>query len=312
MTLQDWLGAIIMNQLIIKLTGEIQSSNFDEWKNDLIDQIQSTNTELTTDDDFVDATMHVKQFKAAEKSLKEAKQSAIDQAADIQNLFAAIDEISEEARQVRLLLERKIKARKLEIKEEIIRSGIEVVDKFIEQQSADFLQTENSGYLDRNRFASAVRGKAGIRGMQTAIDLLCDEIKLEISKKAAAVTDNGSAIDSLPGRYQLLFQDRNSLLALTKPELELTIDKRIALYNKENTRVEAQKAINDSKKSADFELNQDLNLHAESADMEEGKYMLIIDILSSKDTAVEIARSIRETYGDNASISSIRLTHNHD
>jgi hypothetical protein len=67
-----------MAQLIIKLTGEIQSSNFDEWKNDLIAQIQSTNTELTTDDDFVAATRHVKLFKAAEKSLKEAKQLSLN------------------------------------------------------------------------------------------------------------------------------------------------------------------------------------------------------------------------------------------
>jgi len=56
-----------MNQLIIKLTGTVNSSNFDEWKKDLISQIQATNIELSTDDDFVKAVNQVKSFKSAEK-----------------------------------------------------------------------------------------------------------------------------------------------------------------------------------------------------------------------------------------------------
>ena len=109
-----------MNQLFIKLTGTVNSSNFDEWKMELIAQIQAVNIELVTDNDFVIASEQVKSFKSAEKSLKEAKQSAIDQAVEIQQLFSAIDEISEEARQARLSLERQIKARKIEIKQNYI------------------------------------------------------------------------------------------------------------------------------------------------------------------------------------------------
>lgn len=95
-----------MNEIVIKLTGEIENTNFDEWKKDLITQIQSTKKELITDDDFVIASKQVKSFKLAEKSLVEAKQSAIEQASDIQKLFGAIDEISVEARDARLSLER--------------------------------------------------------------------------------------------------------------------------------------------------------------------------------------------------------------
>jgi hypothetical protein len=54
------------------LTGTIDSSNFDEWKTDLITQIQSINRDLVTDDDFVTATKQVKAFKTAEDTLKRA------------------------------------------------------------------------------------------------------------------------------------------------------------------------------------------------------------------------------------------------
>lgn len=73
--------------LTIELTGKIQKTNFDEWKKDLILQIKSTKTDLITDDDFFIATEEVKMFKIAEKSLKKAKQSAIEQVTDIQKLF---------------------------------------------------------------------------------------------------------------------------------------------------------------------------------------------------------------------------------
>ena len=120
-----------MKQLFIKLTGTVNSSNFDVWKKELITQIQSVNVELVTDNDFVTASKQVKSFKSAEKSLKQAKQSAISQAEEIQQLFTAIDEITEEARQARLSLERQIKARKLEIKQQYIQSGIDEIQSFI-------------------------------------------------------------------------------------------------------------------------------------------------------------------------------------
>jgi len=70
--------------------------------------------------------------------------------------------------------------RKREIKEGFIQSGIEVVCAFIDQQSADFQLIDHFSYLDHDRFESAIRGKAGIRGMQSALDGLCGRIKLEI------------------------------------------------------------------------------------------------------------------------------------
>ena len=36
-----------MNDLVIKLTGEVLSSNFEQWKDALVAQIRSTRTELS-------------------------------------------------------------------------------------------------------------------------------------------------------------------------------------------------------------------------------------------------------------------------
>ena len=108
-----------MSNLVIKLSGEIQNSNFPEWKNELIGQIQSINLELATDADFATAELNVKALRIAEKTLKDARESAFHQVHDIQELFNAIDQVIEQARQARLTLERQIKIRKSDVKEKI-------------------------------------------------------------------------------------------------------------------------------------------------------------------------------------------------
>ncbi len=302
-----------MTQITIQLSGEIQSSNFVEWKRDLIQQIQATNSQLVTDDDFVDAARHVKLFKTAENSLKQAKQSAINQAADIQKLFAAIDEVSTETRDARLVLERQIKARKQEIKEGLITSGIERIHEAIRQQNSDFQFISHTHFVDFRRFETVVKGKAGIRVIEVAIDNLCLDIQQEISLKAAEVNHNAQAINALSSQDQMLFQDRASLLALSKQELELTIDKRIALQNEENARVKAEKAISELTKIEEVELNSDSHLSPINSETPaKNHFKLVIDILSSKEDAIEIARSIKQKYADNAIVSAIKLSRDHD
>ena len=209
-----------MKQLFIKLTGTVNSSNFDVWKKELITQIQAVNVELVTDNDFITASKQVKSFKSAEKSLKQAKQSAINQAEEIQQLFSAIDEVTEEARQARLSLERQIKARKLEIKQQYIQSGIDEIQSFIDEQLVEFDKCDLSPFLNRSRFESAVSGKAGISGLETGIEQICTLIKIEISEKAVTIYNNKVKLDALPEAYKLLFQDWELLICLPEDELE--------------------------------------------------------------------------------------------
>jgi hypothetical protein len=227
-----------VNNLVIKLSGEIQSSNFHEWKNELIGQIQSTNLELTTDADFAAAELNVKTFRIAEKTLKNAKESAIHQAYDIQELFNAIDEVTEQARQVRLTLVRQIKKRKSDVKEEIALEGVNIMKIEITQQSDNFNLTDNSRFTDKSIFLSKTAGTRGVAGARKAVELLCYQMKDEISKKVLWVESNATTIDTIPLEHSALFQDRAYLIGLLPNDLNKTIDDRI------NTYITNQKIIN--------------------------------------------------------------------
>ncbi|WP_295580525.1 hypothetical protein [uncultured Lamprocystis sp.] len=92
----------IVDNLEIQISGRIQNSNFPVWKNALLNQIGLINLKLITDNDFAAATEDAKLLKRAEKTILEAKIRAIEQTEEIQRLFNALDEISEQARQARL------------------------------------------------------------------------------------------------------------------------------------------------------------------------------------------------------------------
>ncbi len=339
-----------MNQLFIKLTGTVNSSNFDIWKKQLIAQIQAVNVELITDDDFVIASKQARSFKAAEKSLKEAKQSAINQAEEIQQLFTAIDEITEEARQARLSLERQIKTRKLEIKQQYIQSGIEEIQRFIDNQIIDkqinaFKKCDLTPFLKRSRFESAVSGKAGIRGLEIGIEQICTQIKTEISEKAGKIQHNKIKLDALPEVYKILFQDAALLTCLPEDELEAEINKRTTRYDEEMARREAEESAREIENitienitienteaatevdASALELNQnDNNQHKNDQTPAENmtqdpdpdqrqqikKYQIIIDLLSTLDKAKRVAGIIKSEYGNDSSVQLIKLIHHRD
>jgi len=276
-----------MKQLFIKLTGTVNASNFDGWKKELIEQIQSVNVELVTDKDFVTASEQVKSFKSAEKSLKQAKQSAIDQAEEIQQLFTAIDEITEEARQARLSLERQIKARKLEIKQQYIQSGIDEIQSFIDEQVVEFNKCDLSPFFFFFLFESAVSGKAGISGLETGIDGICTLIKIEISEKAVTIYNNKVKLDALAEAYKLLFQDWELLICLPEDELASEIDKRTTRYNDEMARREAEESAGELQNSETVTEAETTaakeNETLQDKSQQKEKYRILIDLLSTLD-----------------------------
>lgn len=310
-----------MNELVIKLTGEIQSSNFDEWKTDLIKQIQSTRTELTTDDEFAAAVDHVKQFKKAEKALKAAKQSALEQAADIQALFAAIDEVAAEARAARLTLERQIKTRKQELKDAAISAGTDTIKTVLADQSDDFQLVDSREFLDIALLKAAVKGRTSLKSMEKAIKEVTDGIAVEIEKRAVEVSDNAALLDDIKTGHAAMFQDRSALLAMPTDTLKSTIDERIAAVEATaGESVEDTEATpdddapevtpDDSPEEPADELNLDFDMQGigdSDEALPEEEFQLNVSLKTTRPTAEAITAELRKQLGDNAAVVSIKL-----
>ena len=98
--------------LIVRLTGEVTESNLNEYRAFALARIESVNTELTTDQHFIDAEKMVKFFDSAEKELELVKAQALAQTKPINDLFRTIDVLKESMRAKRLMLDKLVKSRK--------------------------------------------------------------------------------------------------------------------------------------------------------------------------------------------------------
>jgi hypothetical protein len=289
-----------MTQLAIKVRGEVLSSNFDEWKLDLIAQIQAINTELTTEVQFSQAQTDIKNFKAAEQALKKAKESAINQASDIQRLFSAIDEVSGEVRQVRLSLERQIKQRKAEIREEFVEIGIANIEKYIELQGPEFQNTDHSDYLDRSIFIEALKYRSNISALHGAIDDACGRIKTQIDERVAMVKENALKLDSLPIAHQTLFQDRSELLALAASQLDDVIDKRIAVF-------EQQIRAPNNEQNVEPPVAEEADVGTSVENETKMTYALTIELLATPTEAEAFFGTLRSAYSSNSLVRTFHL-----
>ncbi|SVD39018.1 uncharacterized protein METZ01_LOCUS391872, partial [marine metagenome] len=193
-----------MNNIIIKLSGEIQSSNFNEWQEMFFDEIKSFKQALETDNDFLQAGENVKWCQSAEKALKSAKDSAIRQASDIEKLFGEIDKVISQARDTRLILQRQIKSRKLEIKDKVAIEGVVKMTELLALESDDFNLLDNSMFTNKENFLSAISGSRGIEGAKRAVDTLCLKFGNEISQRALEVKNKATIIDAQAFGYSAL------------------------------------------------------------------------------------------------------------
>ena len=239
-TLQD------PKSLAISIKGEIVSSNFPAFKEALREQIQALDVTLATDADFITAEDNSKALKAAEVALKEAKAEALEQAAEVQALFSAIDEISEEARQARLSLERQIKARKVELRNALIADGL----KAISYSKPDVFKCE---------IEDAAKGKKTIDSIRKAIaDLVAStNARLDIANDTICAFEEEHGNTMTPDWPTLLLKPQDLLeleLASRLERKKAEEEKRRILEEKSKAEEEARQA---RKEQAAAEIRQE-------------------------------------------------------
>ncbi len=186
-----------MTELTITLTGEVRESNFEEWKNGLAERIQAVDTTLSEDDDFTSAADSIRQFRDAELTLKNAKQAALQQAADINRLFDAVDAVTEETRQARLTLERKVRVRRQEIKQEAMQAHFDTnaatLDALSPAEQALFQDRASLLSLSFDELENTIAERIGVwQAAQSAANpshtLNCE---ITHSTESTTVTDGG-------------------------------------------------------------------------------------------------------------------------
>ena len=174
--------------LLIQVTGAVTASNLPEYKAHALEVFNGINRTLTTDQDFATAESTVKWCADVESRLAAAKEHALSQTATIDELFRTIDDISAEARRTRLELDKLVKARKEEIRGEIVAGGITALREHIAQLNAAM----PADYMPQvpADFAGAIKGKRTVESLRGAVNDELARAKIEASNIATRIHAN--------------------------------------------------------------------------------------------------------------------------
>ncbi len=206
--------------LLIDLVGDVKDSNLITYRHAVSSRIRSINTDLQTDQDFVDAQETVKFLKRAEDEVKAAKKAALAKTASIENLFNAVDELAEEMRVKRLELDKLVKQRKETIRIEIRGNAQAALRSHIDMINDTLMGVRLPEYMAD--FAGAMKGKRTISSLRDAVDTELAKAKIDISQMADEIRANLKTLNDLDqaGDYRFLFNDIKQIIS--KPNDDFT------------------------------------------------------------------------------------------
>ena len=314
-----------MNDLVIKLTGEIVNSNFDEFYETATAIVKDADKELITDTDFAEAKVIIKSCEKAEKIIESAKKEAIKQTVDFDKLFSRMDELSNVMRSTRLSLNKKVAEEEKTRKDQIIQGGINSTSAVI-QKSEGYDLVGKLFQINKDVFTLAIKGKRSLEKMQEAVDVGVTTETVRFDTLAKLAKENLSLIDTAEQDHIGLFPDKDSLLIKDSETVTALISSRIARKKAEETQRELDKtkAAERARKQAEDAIKENpptiLQEPLQAASHKEpeaktkqgstqySKYFLTIEMYCNKETGIEMAKKVNEAISGSGAVIEINLT----
>lgn len=223
----------------VQIKGEVTASNMDAFKDRLAAYIASVKTDLVTDQDFVDADAAAKNCATIEKRLAATKEQVLGQVADIDAVVRALDDADKQVSQLRIMLEKEIKAKK-----ELLKAGILTKAQQALKDHAAALEKEIAPltlvYQSRD-FAGAMKGLRTIATLQNAADTELAAGKIMLDQLAAAIRARQAWFKEVAAQYLALFPDLQTIIQKADDDFKLVV----------NTRIDKQKADDEAKLEAE-------------------------------------------------------------
>lgn len=228
--------------LRVEVTGMVTASNLAEFKAQAMAVFGGISRDLKTDEDFANAEATAKWAKGIEDKVASAKDAALAQTGSIDDLFRTMDEISAEARRVRLDLDKLVKARKEAIKGEIVAEGVAAFAAHIRTLNAAM----PANYMPQvpADFGGCIKNLRTVDSIRNAVSTELANAKIRANEIATRIQTNIGQIDAASA--PMLFADMATLVLKQPDDLAAVIAQRLAVEQQrkeaERERIRAEEA----------------------------------------------------------------------
>lgn len=214
--------------LVVHLKGEVTNSNLPLFKAEAERFIAAIKTDLTTDEDFVNADATVKFCQKAEDQLELAKAQAIAQTASIDELMRTVNQIQDQLRGKRLTLSKLIDSKKKELKDGICEKGMALWRGHLAALNAEVAPlTLTCAGPD---LVAAIKGKRTLATLRDAVDTAVANAKIAANEVAADVRAKLAWHKEAAAGHEFLFADLQQIIGKPRADFELTVTSRIAAH----------------------------------------------------------------------------------
>lgn len=221
--------------LRIEISGQVTASNLSEFKTIALAAIRGVNRDLATDQDFADAEKSIKWCSEVESRLSAAKEHALSQTSSIDALFKTVDDINQEARRVRLELEKLVARRKDEIKAQAIHVAKRQLDEYVANINSKIAGRAGGLRLQppQTDFAGAIKGLRTTASMDSAIGTTLANAKIVVNSQFELIEANLEQYQKNASGFEFIFSDLGSLLLRPEGDFLELIKSRIVNYQTE-------------------------------------------------------------------------------
>ena len=216
-------------------------SNLDKFGVKLTEFVSSIDLEPEDDQGFANAEAAVKILKKAQESLESAEASALAQTASVDDMRRAVAKYIEQARSVRIKLEKIVKNRKEQLKAEIVTDGkIKWRDHLL--QIEEEIKPINLTAFPSPDFVGAIKGLKTIISLRDAIDTTLANAKIAIDSEAREIRKKLNWLSENSSGYELLFPDIQQIIWKPFEDFTLLSKSRIEQHKKdEEARLEEER-----------------------------------------------------------------------
>ena len=212
-----------------KMNGLALESNLEAYKQAATDLVALSEKPLESDQDFADAEARQKVFTKAEKDIKDACDRVMGEIDSIDTFVKDMRFISEQIRQARLAEGKQIKARKEELREEILNKANQEASKALNEAMAKV-----NAKLPNINFDpfTAMKGKRTIESLQDAADTEVAKAKIQIAEFVEVAQANMLVIAD-NREFDFLFNDWAQIAFKATEDFKTLVTARIATYQAE-------------------------------------------------------------------------------
>ena len=224
--------------LRIEITGAVTASNLAEFKASALGAIRAVNRDLQTDQHFADAEQAVKWCADVEQRLAAAKDHALSQTATIDALFKTIDDISSEARRVRLDLDKLVTRRKGELKDAEVARARDALSMHVLAVNAEISPARLQHVAE---LGAAIKGLKTLDSVRAKLDDAVAAEKVRLDTRAREIRENLTHCRAAGAGLEYLFADVATLVHKPADEFRTLVVARIDTHRAAEARKEAER-----------------------------------------------------------------------